>query len=181
MSILLPQANDGDLFMMKFKTVSVSSAGAAIACSLWLAGCATQPESTPAPVTHSVSATPIPTPTPTPTVVAPTPAIPVVTETSVLKEGIAQYNNGDFNGAIKRLSSANEIWGPGGSKAVQLDALKYLAFSYCVTGRQVLCRAQFEKALKLDPAFDLAPGEKGHPLWGPAFVKAQKANKKSGK
>ncbi len=93
-----------------------------------------------------------------------------------LKEGIAAYNNGDFAIAIKRLS-APEI--AGGSKATQLSALKHLAFSYCVTKRTTLCKQQFEKALKLDPAFDLAPGEHGHPLWGPVFTRAKKATQQA--
>ncbi|MBI3230981.1 MAG: TssQ family T6SS-associated lipoprotein, partial [Burkholderiales bacterium] len=59
-------------------------------------------------------------------------------------------------------------------KAVQIDAAKFMAFSYCVTNRNALCRQQFERALKLDPSFDLAAGEKGHPLWGPVFLKAKK-------
>jgi Flp pilus assembly protein TadD len=88
-----------------------------------------------------------------------------------LNEGIALYNNGDYNGAIKRLGMADVTGAP---KAAQLEALKYTAFSYCLTSRQTLCRQQFEKALKLDPAFDLEPGEHGHPLWGPVFVKAKK-------
>jgi Flp pilus assembly protein TadD len=89
-----------------------------------------------------------------------------------LKEGIALYNNGDYNDAIKRLGAADVVAGP---KATQLEALKYTAFSYCVTSRQTLCRQQFEKALKLDASFDLAPGEHGHPLWGPVFLKAKKS------
>ena len=89
-----------------------------------------------------------------------------------LKEGIALYNNGDYNGAIRRLGLADVT---GGSKATQLAALKYTAFSYCVTSRQTLCRQQFDKALKLDSSFDLEPGEHGHPLWGPVFVKAKKS------
>jgi len=89
-----------------------------------------------------------------------------------LKEGIALYDNGDYNGAIKRLGGADVATGP---KAVQLEALKYTAFSYCVTSRQSLCRQQFDKALKLDALFDLDPGEHGHPLWGPVFVRAKKS------
>lgn len=88
-----------------------------------------------------------------------------------LNEGIELYNNGDYNGAIKRLGSPEIASAP---KATQLEAIKYTAFSYCVTARQALCRQQFEKALKLDPAFDLAPGEHGHPLWGPVFTRAKK-------
>jgi hypothetical protein len=102
----------------------------------------------------------------------PAPAPVANADQLALKEGTALYNNGEYNKAIARLS-APEI--AGGSKATQLAALKYLAFSYCVSSRQVLCRQSFEKAFKLDPAFDLAPGEHGHPLWGPAFKRAKKA------
>ena len=91
---------------------------------------------------------------------------------SGLKEGIALYNNGDYNGAIRRLGLADVTGGP---KTTQLEALKYTAFSYCLTSRQTLCRQQFDKALKLDASFDLEPGEHGHPLWGPVFVKARKS------
>lgn len=91
---------------------------------------------------------------------------------SGLADGIALYDKGDYNGAIRRLALADVT---AGSKATQLAGLKYSAFSYCVTGRSTLCRQQFDKAIKLDPSFDLAPGEHGHPLWGPVFVKAKKA------
>lgn len=106
---------------------------------------------------------------------APAPAQPSAPSADqvALQEGIELYNKGDFNGAIKRLGAA-EIT-TGGSKARQLEALKYQAFSYCVTSRKTLCGKQFEKALKLDPSFDLAPGEHGHPLWGPVFTRLKKA------
>jgi hypothetical protein len=144
---------------------------APLACLLGaalLTGCATTPfggtAKTPAAGhTRVDSAAPGAAPTTAP---APAPAL------SALKEGIALYNNGDYNDAIKRLGAADVT---GGSKATQLEALKYTAFSYCVTSRQTLCRQQFEKALKLDPAFDLEPGEHGHPLWGPVFIKAKKS------
>jgi hypothetical protein len=85
--------------------------------------------------------------------------------------GIDSYNRGDFNGAIRRLASADVARGDLSSR---VTALKYSAFSYCVTNRQTLCRQQFGKAFALDPSFDLEPGEKGHPMWGPAFIRAQK-------
>jgi tetratricopeptide (TPR) repeat protein len=91
---------------------------------------------------------------------------------TALNEGIKLYDEGNFNGAIKRLSKAPEIWSA--DKVVQISALKYMAFSYCVTSRPTLCKRQFQKALKLDPAFDLAPGEKGHPRWSPVFDRAKK-------
>lgn len=87
-----------------------------------------------------------------------------------LREGIAMYHDGDFNGAIKRLTS-NDM--NGGSVRNRVSALKYTAFSYCVTNRPVQCRQAFERALRMDASFDLAPGEQGHPQWGPQFAKAR--------
>jgi hypothetical protein len=102
----------------------------------------------------------------------PPPAPQPSTEQQALKDGIELYNKGSYNEAIKRLA-APEI--ASGSKAGQIAAAKFSAFSYCVSARPVPCRQQFEKAFKLDPAFDLQPGEHGHPLWGPQFAKAKKA------
>ena len=147
------------------------------ACALLLAACDTLPGSHPEsgkpadsnPASQQPAAPARPsqaTPAVQPAPVAPAP-VPNADQIA-LKEGTALYNNGEYNKAIARLS-APEIGT--GSKATQIAALKYLAFSYCVTNRQALCRQQFEKAFKLDPAFDLAPGENGHPLWTPAFKK----------
>jgi hypothetical protein len=89
---------------------------------------------------------------------------------AALREGIRLYNDGDFNGAIRKLS-AREIGS--GPVSTRLTALKYTAFSYCVTSRPAQCENTFEKALRIDPSFDLSPGEHGHPLWGPVFAKAK--------
>jgi hypothetical protein len=93
-------------------------------------------------------------------------------EADGLRDGIRLYNEGDYNGAIKRLGARDLNNGP---LATRLAALKYTAFSYCVTARPAQCRQAFDKALRLDPSFDLAPGEHGHPLWGPVFTKAKQA------
>jgi len=93
-------------------------------------------------------------------------------EASGLREGIRLYNDGNFDGAIRRLSARDVSNGPLGTR---LMALKYTAFSYCVTSRPGPCRQSFDKALHLDPSFDLAPGEHGHPLWGPVFTQAKQA------
>jgi hypothetical protein len=93
-------------------------------------------------------------------------------EGSGLREGIRLYNEGDFDGAIRRLSARDVNNGP---LSTRVAALKYTAFSYCVTSRPGPCRQSFDKALHLDPSFDLAPGEHGHPLWGPVFTKAKQA------
>lgn len=102
---------------------------------------------------------------------APRPERPAANRDDVaLREGIAMYHDGNFKGAIKRLTS-NDL--NRGSVRNRVSALKYTAFSYCVTGRPVQCRQAFERALRLDGSFDLGPGEHGHPLWGPQFAKAR--------
>jgi hypothetical protein len=98
--------------------------------------------------------------------------VPDAQKENGLREGIRLYNEGDFNGAIRRLSARDVNSGP---MATRLAALKYMAFSYCVTSRPAPCRQAFDRALRLDPSFDLAPGEHGHPLWGPVFTKAKQA------
>ncbi|QOL52030.1 TssQ family T6SS-associated lipoprotein [Massilia litorea] len=90
---------------------------------------------------------------------------------AALREGVRLYNEGDFNGAIKRLSS-NDIRANSPTK-IRVEALKYQAFSYCVTSRPKQCEQAFEKALKIDPDFTLDSGEQGHPLWGPVFERAK--------
>jgi hypothetical protein len=116
---------------------------------------------------------PAPTAAVTDTKPAPPTETPEVLAQQAVTAGVEAYNRGEYQGAIRRLT-APEI--AAGEKPVQLNALKYAAFSYCLTKRQTLCRQQFDKAFKLDPAFDLAPGEKGHPLWTPAFEQAKRMN-----
>ena len=133
------------------------------------------------------SAPPVPQPEPAPVEVpAPAPPIapveppppPVPTPAErALEEGVALYDAGDFNGAIKRLLGAKAIWTDSTSAtatATKVSAHKYLAFSYCVTKRRTQCRKQFVDALKLDPGFNLQPTEKAHPIWGPEFERAKK-------
>src|ERR1039457_5550509 len=49
---------------------------------------------------------------------------------AALNDGIGLYNECDYQGAVKQLGSASEIWAA--DKATQTEALKYMAFSYCV-------------------------------------------------
>ena len=46
---------------------------------------------------------------------------------------IALYNNGDYNGEIKRFASINDALKP--YKDLELLGIKYTAFSYCLTRR----------------------------------------------
>jgi hypothetical protein len=93
-------------------------------------------------------------------------------DTAGLQEGIRLYNDGDYNGAIRRLDARDITTGP---LSTRLAGLKYTAFSYCLSSRPLQCRVAFDKALRMDPSFDLAPGEHGHPLWGPVFTKAKQS------
>jgi Flp pilus assembly protein TadD len=141
------------------KSICTRTPIAGMLCATLLAGCAQMPfggAAKPAATARTEAAS----------------SAPAAQAQAGLKEGIALYNDGNYNDAIKRLGLADVTAGP---KATQLEALKYTAFSYCLTSRQALCRQQFEKALKLDASFDLEPGEHGHPLWGPVFVRAKKS------
>ena len=104
----------------------------------------------------------------------PTPAAPQITEESLrtratdqLAQGIKQYNDGEFDNAVKTLTSALEHGLL--SKVDASRARKYIAFSHCVSGREAACRAEFRKAFEINPEFALTPAEDGHPTWGPVY------------
>jgi len=84
--------------------------------------------------------------------------------------GVSHFEAGNYPEAEHMLLTP-EVWQ--GSGALQLRALKHLAFTYCVSERPLQCRQSFERAFALDPAFDLAPAEQGHPLWGQAFAEVK--------
>ena len=93
-----------------------------------------------------------------------------------LADAIRLYDQGEFYAAIGRFRNLPDM----GSSSVdtQLTVLKHLAFSYCVTNRRTLCQQQFEAALRLDPKFELAPAERGHPTWKVVFERARKVVQK---
>ena len=108
------------------------------------------------------------------------PADPQVKAEQLLTEGIELYDKGDYKGAIRKLMLARDA--AANPSITQQSSLKYLAFSYCITGQKPLCRAQFASLLLAAPDFQLGRGEAGHPLWGPVFKDATKdaKNEKSG-
>ena len=93
---------------------------------------------------------------------------------SYLEEGVLNYEEGNYRVAKRRLQFALE---EGLSRPNRVNAHKYLAFIACVSSQQLTCREEFAIALELDPNFELAPAEAGHPIWGPMFksVKAKQA------
>ncbi len=154
----------------------------AASVSALLAGCPTAPTAPPATVSYPPASTPVPPPPPPPPpiVVAPTPAPPVSVEPSAndtaLAAAIATYERNNFRQAISLLTPLAADGGPLDTPQ-RLRALKYLAFSQCSSsgaGALVACRQAFERAFRLDPGFELAPAERGHPLWGPEFDRARK-------
>jgi hypothetical protein len=88
----------------------------------------------------------------------------------VFAEGLALYDKGEYAAAIRKFRSyeLSRAW-----PELHVRALKYLAFSYCVTNKLLACQKAFYDALQIDPKFDLKPSEKGHPIWGPIFEKAK--------
>jgi hypothetical protein len=90
----------------------------------------------------------------------------------MLAKGIGEYEAGSYAQAEATLLSP-DIWAA--SDRIKIDALKHLAFTYCVSERPALCRQSFERALQLNPNFDLTPAEHNHPLWGPEFKNAKNA------
>lgn len=94
-----------------------------------------------------------------------------------LTAGINEYNEGKYADAVKSLQNALD---QGLGVGDQVKAHKYLAFTYCVSGRERLCREEFRKALDINPDLELEPAEAGHPLWGPVFrgVKSKKPSTK---
>jgi Tfp pilus assembly protein PilF len=87
-----------------------------------------------------------------------------------LANGIKQYEDANYSEAARLLQSGLD---QGLGRDEQVKAHKYLAFIHCVSGREQRCRDEFRAALKIDPAFELAANEAGHPIWGPAFRSAK--------
>jgi tetratricopeptide (TPR) repeat protein len=105
---------------------------------------------------------------------SPAPAAPQITEavlreraTEQLAAGVKQYETGEYDNAVKSLTGSLEHGML--SKAEQARARKYLAFSHCVSGREILCRDEFRKAFEIYPDFALTSAEDGHPIWGPVY------------
>ena len=91
-------------------------------------------------------------------------------------DAMKAYDDADYPKAIKSFQDAlKETL----TNADRVAAHKFIAFSYCLTNRMSLCRAEFEPIFKLDANFDLEPAEAGHPSWGPSF-RTVKAKQKPG-
>jgi len=85
-------------------------------------------------------------------------------------EGFGFYDRGEYAAAINKFRSpaVSNAW-----PELRVRALKYLAFSYCVTNNLHACQQAFYDAMQLDPQFKLSPAEEGHPIWSPIYEKAK--------
>lgn len=140
-----------------------------------LSACASPP---PATVNHPapppVAPVVVSQPPPVPVVVAPpAPVVDTAANERALAAAVGAYDRGDFGGAVRLLtplSNDNSL-----DPAQMLRALKTLAFSQCATGAITACRQTFERAFRADSSFELAPAERGHPIWGPQFERARRS------
>ena len=89
-----------------------------------------------------------------------------------LQAGIKNYDEGRLAPAQANFEGALSA---GLNQRDQITAHKYLAFIHCVSKRERQCRAHFRSALELDPNFELAAAEAGHPMWGPVFRSVKKS------
>lgn len=83
-----------------------------------------------------------------------------------LAAGLTLYSEGDYADSAKYLKRAIAR---GLTRQQSANAHKHLAFINCASERETQCRREFRNALAQDPAMELAPGEAGHPIWGPIF------------
>lgn len=84
-----------------------------------------------------------------------------------LSQGIQQYEDGDLKAAQKSIQDAVNMGLA--FDADKVNAHKHLAFIYCASNQEKLCRDEFRRAFDVDPGFKLQANEIGHPLWGPVY------------
>ncbi|WP_447922554.1 TssQ family T6SS-associated lipoprotein [Achromobacter aegrifaciens] len=82
-----------------------------------------------------------------------------------------EYAASRFGAVVRTVATSDAL--ATAPMPMRVEALKLQAFSYCVTHYRQLCEDSFVRILQLQPAFQLAPNEAGHPLWGPVFQAAQ--------
>jgi hypothetical protein len=89
---------------------------------------------------------------------------------------LTSFDRGEYSLAMKQLKPLTTD--PALDSPDRLKAIKSLAFAQCLTRAVLACRKTFEMAFQLDPDFDLAPAEQGHPVWGPQFLHARQNMKR---
>ncbi|CAB3669339.1 TssQ family T6SS-associated lipoprotein [Achromobacter pestifer] len=93
--------------------------------------------------------------------------------TDALQQVRDEYAASRFGAVVRTVATSDAL--ATAPTPVRVEALKLQAFSYCVIGYRQLCEDSFTRILQLQPSFELAPNETGHPQWGPAFQTAKAA------
>ena len=143
----------------------------------FVSACATPPPASvnypgPGPTSPTAVTPPPAAPAPAPAPPA-APAVDVNANERALVAAVEAYDRGEFPSAIRQLTPM--VTDGALDPAQLLRALKALAFSQCSINAVTACRQTFERAFKADPSFDLANAERGHPIWGPQFLRARRA------
>ena len=107
----------------------------------------------------------------------PAPKTPRSPAEQALADGLAKYDAGEFQTAYTLLQRGLKEGLP--DKADQVKAHKVSAFALCLRRRITPCRNEFMKAFAIDPDFDLAPAEAGHPAWAKTFASAKQRAKQT--
>ena len=102
---------------------------------------------------------------------------PAAKSQQTLQEGMIKYDSGDYVQAARLLEAA--LKEGLADKALQVRAMKHIAFSFCLQEKFRDCRAAFLRIYDVDPDFDLTPAESGHPSWTKTFAGAKAHAKKA--
>ncbi|HEX4331475.1 MAG TPA: TssQ family T6SS-associated lipoprotein [Usitatibacter sp.] len=101
----------------------------------------------------------------------PKPLIPLGKAEQMLQDGMVKYDAGEYppartllEGALKEGLSTKEN---------RVRAMKTIAFTLCLEKKFRECRTEFIRIYDVDPDFDLAPAEAGHPSWTHTFAHAK--------
>ena len=89
----------------------------------------------------------------------------------LLADGLVKYDAGEFDASHKLLQAA--LTEGLSDKGDKVKAMKYSAFCTCLLGHYRDCRNEFIRIYDVDPNFDLAPAEAGHPSWTHTFASAK--------
>ncbi|GAA4417324.1 lipoprotein [Advenella faeciporci] len=101
------------------------------------------------------------------------PPSPYSPEEEVVLETIkTEFANGNYKTLITQIKAEPLMLT--GSLAFRTEALKFQAFSECVSKRRTACGKTFNKMLSGNPDYTLDPAESTHPTWGPVFERENK-------
>lgn len=95
------------------------------------------------------------------------PAVSAPEAQTLYQQGLTSYRGNQFEAALKQLDAAATSGRLKSSDEV--NARKHIAFIHCAGAREAACREQFQAIMRIEPKFDLAQNEAGHPAWGPVW------------